>query len=185
MTTCVAVLCCEGKAIVLAADKMIGFGYVESEPDISKIRKIHKNWRVLIAGNGVAPAFTILDLARSRLAGVPAPKLDVVIEAMESAYQEKRIHDAEALFLAPIGWTREQFRRDGLALIGDVAASQIRDSMQRFNYELDFLVAGFDDEGEGYIQRVQRRGWHCSATRLGVSGNRKWRNQRSIHSGAS
>jgi hypothetical protein len=30
------------------------------------------------------------------------------------------------LCLAPIGWTREQFRREGLALLGDVAASQIR-----------------------------------------------------------
>ncbi len=154
MTTCVAALCCDGKAIVLAADKMIGFGYVESEPDISKIRKIHKNWRVLVAGNGVEPAFAVIDAARAKLANVPAPTLDVVIDAMESAYQDKRMHDAEALFLAPIGWTRDQFRRESFALLGDVTASQIRDSIERFEYEMDLLVAGFDDHGEGHIFSV-------------------------------
>jgi len=155
MTTCVGVVCDEGKTIILAADKMIGFGYIESEPDISKIRYLHKNWRVLIAGNGLEPAFTIIDIARSTLAPIPAPTLDVAMDALETAYQDKRTHDAEATFLKPIGWDQEQFRTRGVELLGDVAATQIRDSLDRFEYELDFLVAGFDDQNIGCLFSVR------------------------------
>jgi 20S proteasome alpha/beta subunit len=151
MTTCVAALCCEGKAIVLAADKMIGLGYVESEPDISKIKAIHKNWRVMIAGNGIEPAFAIIDAAKSKLAPIPAPSLDVVITEMELAYQEKRLSDAAARYLRPIGWRLEDFKREGQDLLGDVAASGIRDAMHRFDYELSLLVAGFDEQDEGHV----------------------------------
>ena len=153
VTTCVASLCCDGKAIILVADKMVGLGYIESEPDISKIRSIHKNWRVMIAGNGIAPAFAIIDAARAQLAGmkIAAPALDVVMDAMESAYQSKRIHDAEALYLTPIGWNLREFKTDGFKNLGDTAATQIRDSIDDFEYDLDLLVAGFDDHGEGQI----------------------------------
>ncbi|MGD0840746.1 MAG: hypothetical protein ABSA32_06270 [Candidatus Acidiferrales bacterium] len=41
MTVCVAVLCDEGRAIVLASDKMVGKGYIEAEPDIAKLQMIH------------------------------------------------------------------------------------------------------------------------------------------------
>jgi 20S proteasome alpha/beta subunit len=160
VTTCVAALCCEGKAIVLVADKMFGLGYIESEPDISKIRPIHKYWRVMIAGNGIAPAFAILAAARDKLAAIPAPSVELVMDSVEAAYQEKRIHDAEAYYLTPIGWTLAEFKSDGLIKLGEVAASQIRDSIDEFEYELDLLVAGFDDHGEGQLFSVSsdRRG---------------------------
>ena len=73
------------------------------------------------------------------------------MDAMESAYQAKRIHDAEALYLTPIGWTLREFKSDGFEKLGDVAATQIRDAIDDFEYELDLLVAGFDDHGEGRI----------------------------------
>lgn len=151
MTTCVAAVCNDGKAIILAADKMIGFGSVESEPDISKIRSIHKNWRVMIAGDGIEPAFSIIDAAYAKLNPIPAPRLDVVIEEMELAWQEKRLHDSVACFLTPLGWKLDDFKRDGQKLLGEVAASKIRDAMEAFEFSLELLVAGFDDQGEGRI----------------------------------
>ena len=150
MTTCVAALSCEGSAIVLAADNARPRLH-RVRPDISKILKVHKNWRVMIAGNGIAPAFAMIDAARSKLEGIPAPALDVVMDAMEAAYQSKRIHDAEALFLTPIGWTLREFESDGLEKLGEVVASQVRDAIEEFEYELDLLVAGFDDHNHGQI----------------------------------
>ncbi len=47
MTCCVAALCDDRMAIVMAADKMVGMAGMESEPDISKIFRLHKNWFVL------------------------------------------------------------------------------------------------------------------------------------------
>src|SRR2546425_11768440 len=61
MTVCVGAICENGKALVLAADKMIGMGFVEGEPDISKLRKLHKDWWVLFAGDDITPVFDIID----------------------------------------------------------------------------------------------------------------------------
>lgn len=51
MTFCVAMLCDKSKALILAADKMIGIGWIETEPDITKILDLHKNWKVMFAGD--------------------------------------------------------------------------------------------------------------------------------------
>jgi hypothetical protein len=64
MTCCVASICDEGKSIVLVSDKMIGTGMIESEPEISKVLWLHKNWRVMLAGDDIAPAFPIVDTAK-------------------------------------------------------------------------------------------------------------------------
>jgi hypothetical protein len=82
--------CDEGKTIALIADKMVGLGYVESEPDISKIQVLHKDWRVMFAGNDIAPAFDIIHAAREKLAPTPAPTLATVMTEVAAAYRAKR-----------------------------------------------------------------------------------------------
>lgn len=70
MTVCVAALCEEGKAVAIAADKMIRAIYVESAPDITKLRKLHKDWWVLFAGDNLSPVFDIIDYAKDALSGL-------------------------------------------------------------------------------------------------------------------
>src|SRR5215472_2218978 len=52
---CVAMLCDKSRALILAADKMLGIGYIETEPEITKILDLHKNWKVLFAGDDITP----------------------------------------------------------------------------------------------------------------------------------
>ena len=67
MTFCAAMLCDKSKAIVLVADKMVGIGYIETEPDITKILPLHANWKVMFAGDDVTPISNIVDRARTSL----------------------------------------------------------------------------------------------------------------------
>lgn len=154
MTTCVAAACDDGKAIVLVADKMVGLGYVESEPDISKIQPLHKSWRVMIAGNGIEPAFDVIHAAREKLACIPSPSLCAVMSELAQAYQAKRLSDAEALFLAPIGWSLERFRREGKELLSELEVSRILQAMREHEYELELLVGGFDETAVARIFSV-------------------------------
>jgi 20S proteasome alpha/beta subunit len=148
VTVCVAGLCDGGKGIILVADKMIGMGMIEAEPEIKKIIQIHRNWWVLIAGNDIAPVFDILDTARSSL---QRRRSDVatVMAALEGSYQQKRLHDAESVHLKTIGWTLERFNREGYSTLPQ--ADQIQKSLREFFLDIELLVAGFGPEGKGHI----------------------------------
>jgi 20S proteasome alpha/beta subunit len=152
MTCCVAALCDDRKAIVLAADKMIGFGMIESEPSISKIFKIHKDWRVLIAGNDIAPAFDILDLAKRQLAGKNGLTVDAATKSVYGSYIQKREELAEAQFLTPLGWTMKTFNSsESSSVIPDASRVALANRIQSFYLPVSLLVAGFDGEGHGHI----------------------------------
>ncbi len=65
VTFCVAMLCDKSRALILAADKMIGIGWIETEPDITKILDLRKNWMVMFAGDDITPVANIVDRARA------------------------------------------------------------------------------------------------------------------------
>jgi 20S proteasome alpha/beta subunit len=155
MTVCVAALCENGNAIVIAADKMIGMGYVEGEPDISKQRKLHKDCWVLFAGEDITPVFDIIDYAREILekdysveVNNPAP-LHEVMKSVEKGFEKKRTQDAERLYLSSTGWTLERFNREGHQILPN--AAQIQADIDRFRPVIQLLVIGFDDNGVGYV----------------------------------
>jgi len=68
MTTCVAAITDEGKALILAADKMVGVGWVESELDITKMRETHSHWWMMFAGDDITPIFDIVDYTKVQIA---------------------------------------------------------------------------------------------------------------------
>src|ERR1700683_2841875 len=113
VTVCVAALCEDSKTIVMVADKMIGFGYAESEPDIDKMRSLHKDWWILFAADDVSPVFEIIDFAKTHIGskgknpGDPASLRDVM-EAVEVGFERKRVGDAANLYL-PTGWSLKDF----------------------------------------------------------------------------
>jgi 20S proteasome alpha/beta subunit len=138
----------------MAADKMIGMGYVEGEPDISKMRKLHKDWWVLFAGDAIGPVFDIIDYAKAslrqdhKLEEDSTAPLHAVMMAIEKGFERKRIEDAERLYLKPTKWTMDRFNKDGHAILPN--ADQIQADIDRFHFMIQFLVVGFD-QGEGCI----------------------------------
>lgn len=141
MTTCVAAICEDGNAIVLVADKMIGVGYIESELEITKMRPIHKNWWILFAGDDLTPVFDIVDYANAGI-GNGSASIGDVQEAVKVAFARKRMEEAEALYLTPIGWTIETFNKDGSDKLADF--EQIKSKIEDYSLSVQLLVVGFD-----------------------------------------
>ncbi len=75
---------------------MLGSGFAQAELRISKIRKLHPDWYVMIAGNNVSPAFDIIDLAARQLQGKPHP-INEVEEALAKHYRDRRSDEAATL----------------------------------------------------------------------------------------
>jgi len=155
MTCCVAALCDDRKAVVLAADKMIGLGMIESEPSISKIFKIHRDWWVMLAGNDIAPAFDIVDAAKRKLAGKKDVDVDLASRTLHECYVTKRTAEAEAQFLTPLGWTLQSFNSNqSTGVIPDATRVSVSNRIQNHFLQVSLLAAGFDGSGHGHIFAV-------------------------------
>lgn len=151
MTFCVAMLCDKSKALILAADKMLGIGYIEAEPEITKILELHKNWKVMFAGEDITPVSNIVDHARASLSVEETPNLDVVIAAMQSSYEKQREDEADDIYLAPRGWTRRDFIDKGKDRLPETIYADLEDKLAKYELGIQLIVAGFDSSGIGHI----------------------------------
>jgi hypothetical protein len=142
MTTCVAAITDEGKALILVADKMIGVGWVESELEITKMREVHQDWWMLFAGDDLTPVFDIVDYTKSRLKVDAPASIGDVQEAVKAAFAQKRMENAEALHLAPIGWDIVRFNDEGNTRLPNFMELQAK--IDGYSMSIELLVAGFD-----------------------------------------
>lgn len=140
MTVCVATLCDEGRGLVLVSDKKVGKGYVEGEPEISKLQMIHPHWFMMMSGDDISPLLDIADLARQELTH-GQESLENVAESMQRNYELVRERRAEATHLKPLGWSMERFTKEGGNLPNyDVIQARVSD----YELPVEVLVAGFD-----------------------------------------
>jgi hypothetical protein len=152
MTCCVAALCDRGKSIVLVADKMVGLGMIEGEPEITKILKIHASWRVMIAGNDISPAFPIVDSLKRKLTGRRLSlTVENVMDATYECYREERSRISEGMHLAPRGWTAGEFNSPAAGVIPKRTRREVIEKLNAQRLEVSLLVAGFDSSGGGHI----------------------------------
>jgi 20S proteasome alpha/beta subunit len=147
MTTCIAAVTDEGKALILVADKMVGVGWVESELEISKMREIHQDWWVLFAGEDITPVFDIVDYTKAKLPAEGPVTVKQAEDAVKAAVAEKRMENAEALHLTPIGWDIGRFNREGNALPNFM---ELQAKINDYSTGLQLLVGGFDT-GKAHI----------------------------------
>jgi 20S proteasome alpha/beta subunit len=148
MTTCVAAIADEGKALILAADKMVGVGWVESELEITKMREIHSHWWMMFAGDDITPVFDIVDYTKARLPSEGRPTVKEVEDAVKAAVAQKRMENAESLYLTTIGWDITRFNTEGPSLLSNYMELQAK--IGDYNTGLQLLVAGFDNS-KGHI----------------------------------
>ncbi len=153
MTCCIAALCDDRKAIVFAADKMVGMGAIETEPEISKIFRLHQDWWAMLSGDDISPAFDIMDRAKQKLHG---KTLNVAASerTVSESYQEKRAEEAESRYLTPLGWTLSKFNSPASRVIPDATRANITYMLQNYSLGVILLVAGFDARGKGHIFSV-------------------------------
>ena len=156
MTCCIAALCDNRKAIVLAADKMIGVGMIEAEPDIRKIYKLTDKWWLMFAGDDISPVFDILDRSKRQLATANAKTVDEVALVVQESFRTKRAELAEAMYLAPRGWTLKQFNNSSsVGVISPALRATIEESIQSYLLPVSLIVAGFDARNVGHILSIR------------------------------
>jgi 20S proteasome alpha/beta subunit len=161
VTCCVACLCDNRKAIILAADKMITWkDVIESEPDIHKISQLTKDWWIMFSGDDIAPVFDVIDRTKKDLSRRKALPVDEVIETVERHYFKKRMQLAESVYLTPRGLTIEQFNSPApVAPASGPLRPTIEDSIQSYTMPVSLLVAGFDNKGQGHIFSLEDQGY--------------------------
>jgi hypothetical protein len=151
MTTCVAALCDARKTIVLVADRLVGYGFVQSEPEITKRLELHKNWHVLMAGNDIDPVFDIVDAAKEKLAATPAPSVTTVMTELFQAYKGRRLASAEAQYISPRGVTWDSFFKEGRKWVPESDYLERLAKVDAYDLDLQLLVAGFDEHNVGHV----------------------------------
>jgi 20S proteasome alpha/beta subunit len=155
MTCCVAAICDKKKTIVLISDKMIGTQMIESEPEITKVISIHTNWRVMFAGNDIAQVFPITNAARLALSRIRrAPTLKQVCNAVYESYVQEREQQAEAIHLAPIGWTLKMLNSPKSSILPESLREELLTKIAAHRVEVGLLVAGFGSTGTAHVFSV-------------------------------
>ena len=170
MTVCIAALCDSRKALVLAADKMVGTRMIETEAEIHKVLQLHKDWRVMVAGDDIAPVFSIIDSAKARLPKARGIRVQDVEKAVVESYREKRSSETEARYLAPRGWTLKKFNSPSSRVLPEPLRLAIDDAIQNHRLEIELLVAGFDHQGQGHIFSVDDYDNRGEARRFDIPG---------------
>jgi len=159
MTLCIAALCEGGRTLVMAADSMASLGFVCAELDIHKVRRIHRNWWVMIAGDDIVPVFDILEWTKKQLHEESEHTYEEVSGALLVNYQRKRLTLAEQAVLLPRGISLSEFRNNGVNLLPRETFARLDNAVQNFEFPLKLLLGGFDREGNGYIASVHEPGY--------------------------
>jgi 20S proteasome alpha/beta subunit len=149
MTVCIGALCDDGKAIVVASDRMMTYSApmnLQVEMPVKKIVAIGQSVAILFSG-GVADGEDVISKARAKICG-SNKTIHEIADATAASYQEIKRRKVEDTILRPlIGIDFNSWA----SLLAQSAASQslaqILGMISQHNLQLELLVAGFDDSG--------------------------------------
>jgi 20S proteasome alpha/beta subunit len=149
MTVCIGAICEDGKAAVVAADKMVTFGQpmnLKTEPEtLRKVLQIGRNAALLFSGN-IADGEDLI----AGLNVTPQEELavaDLSRGAKEAYVQVKKSRVEDTILRPLLGANYQQFQ----TLVAQSPSSQILQQVvamvMQHNLGMDVLVAGVDDSG--------------------------------------
>jgi 20S proteasome alpha/beta subunit len=150
MTVCIGAICEDGKAAVVAADKMVTFGppmMLQTEPSVlKKIVSLTPECVILFSGS-MPDGEDVIARARPGIAATKQPVSNIA-EKVRGAYADFKKARVEETILRPLlGADFAQFQ----ALVGQSSSSQILQQLvgmiMQHNLQLEALIAGTDDSG--------------------------------------
>jgi ATP-dependent protease HslVU (ClpYQ) peptidase subunit len=151
MTVCIGAICGNGKAAVVAADKMVTFGppmLLQTEPPAtSKVNKLTDESVLLFSGS-VPDGEAIMALVSGRATTPPVRKVAELGEVIQQAYVGFKRRRVEDTILKPLlGADYDRFQ----ALVAQSPSSailvQTMGLIMQHNLQLDILLVGTDDTG--------------------------------------
>lgn len=164
MTCCVAALADNRKAIILVSDRKIGSLSIESEPDIEKVIRLHRDWWLMLSGDDISPVFDIADMTIRLLKTRRSVSYETIKAAIVQAYQEKENAEAESLYLRPLGLSLESFNQNGIKYFSDVERRELRRKLSEHELSIELLIAGFEGQ-RGVIFTMPGGEQHTRVTR--------------------
>lgn len=154
VTTCVAIICDGGRAIVLVTDKMIGTSHSEASVG-NKVVPFHQLWKAMFAGSAIEPVYPVVERAGRYLnfesLGVKLPSANDVRSKLKEAWAAERGMVAQAQFLGRRGMTLEQLINEGKDKLPTGDFSYLLNQIDAFDFDLTIMVVGFDSEMKAHI----------------------------------
>lgn len=149
MTVCIGAICQNQDVVVVASDRMVTTNMppIEFEHTKQKIFEVSPNCVLLTAGNALKPVELIPKL---KIVLSKKPSLSEISEQTKNLYQALRAAQAEDIFLRPRTISKEIFYSRGASFIPPDLFRAIDRDFTMFNYGLDILVAGVDNEAHLY-----------------------------------
>jgi ATP-dependent protease HslVU (ClpYQ) peptidase subunit len=158
MTVCIASHCFGAKAIVLASDTMVSTHDMSADLAAFKFQSISRSWIAQYAGNDVGQVTPLLHRIRGRLDRQP-DTLENVVAAFTDAFTQELRHKTEIEIVRPLGYASiEEFRSAGARELGSDMFTRALIEMQQQIIDVQFLVAGFDENKEPQIFTVTSPG---------------------------
>jgi len=134
-------------ALVLVLDKSLSLGGMTSVESGVKGRRLTRLWHVMVAGDDVSHAESVVREASEKIEDVRADMAYVALQKiLASAYKEVRARIIEDTFLGSFGWTLNEFMKNGNALLPTSEFSHLLAQIQRFDLGCEFLAVGFESE---------------------------------------
>ena len=148
MTVCIGAICDAGKAIVVAADRMMTFGApmnLQAEGAVRKIIPLADN--VVLLFSGAVPDAEALAQSARASAKDGASNLRQIADATAAGYQALKRNKVEDSILRPLlGIEFPQFQQLASQSASSQVLSQLLGMISQHNLGLDAIIAGIDDE---------------------------------------
>lgn len=168
MSVCICLLCRDhgenGKKqkekIVFVEDRKVTFTDFSADNAVTKSGLLCKNIWVQYAGNDVEKAPLVLSAAQRRItASNPDTwQPQIVVNTLQAAWLENRDKEIEAKILRKHGFTFDSFTEEGKDKCTESVYDELHDRIDRFKFSLEFLLAGFDLDGDGHVYHIDSLG---------------------------
>jgi hypothetical protein len=109
---------------------------------------VGNHWVAMYAGNDISCATPIRRQVRAIITA-DNESLEDVAEAFVSAFRDQLKLKTDSEILAPLGYTLDQFKAEGLEHLGAETFSRLIYEIQQQAIDMTFLVAGFDKRSTG------------------------------------
>lgn len=142
---------------VVSSDRMatLSLPSIEWEQNLPKTTKISENCVVSTAGSAIAFS-SILRMAQPEIDKKGDVDIATVVEILRKSYERVRKKKLEEEITSKIGLSLAEFYSNQGSISPQIIG-KVFDAMAKYDYNLELLVAGVDDEGP-HIYRISNPG---------------------------
>ena len=166
MTVCIAAIGMDGfshmpdrgdEVIVSVADQKLSLFYTSSDGAVSKQFFFHDDWIAMMAGGDITPCVEIMN-ASSKLFAKKKNTLANITNAVKTAFQNHLRQLTEDKILSRYGMKLPDFRRNAKKQFTSEVFNSLCSQIDNVTLDCEFLVFGFDADGEPHIFTVTNPG---------------------------